>query len=102
MSLLDKLEKKFQRFGIPNLTLHIIIGQSLVYILAKTGRVDIIRLIQLIPAQVLEGEVWRLLTFLFVPKSWHPLFLFFALYLFYLMGSSLENFGERFAITFFF
>ena len=57
MSLLDKLEKKFRRYGIPNLTLHIVVGQSLMYFFAMSGRNDLIDLIQLVPAKVFEGEV---------------------------------------------
>ena len=37
------------------------------------------------------GEWWRLVTFLFIPPLTNPIFAFFAWYLFYLMGSALEN-----------
>lgn len=100
MALLDKLEKKFRGYGIPNLTLDLVIGQLLVYILSLSGRVPS-DFFYLIPAKVLEGEVWRLLTFMFMPPLTHPLFLFFALYLFFLMGSSLENYWGTFRYNIF-
>lgn len=90
MNLLDTLDKKFRRYGIPNATLYLIMGQVLFYVLSMTGRFDIGRVV-LIPALVLEGEWWRLITFLFIPPATNPIFAFFAWYLFYLMGGALEG-----------
>jgi hypothetical protein len=101
MGVLDKLEKKFRRVGIPNITLYLVFGQGLMYFLAMTNRPEIVKLIALIPIQVLRGEVWRLVTFVFTPPSTHPIFLFFALYLFYLMGTSLENYWGTFRYNLF-
>lgn len=39
---------------------------------------------------VLDGEVWRLLTFFFVPFTQDPIFLLFAYLIFYMMGNALE------------
>jgi hypothetical protein len=44
-----------------------------------------------VPALVLAGQYWRLLTFIFTPPLTHPIFMFFAWYIFYLMGSALER-----------
>jgi hypothetical protein len=90
MALLDKLERKFRGIGIPNITLYLVAGQGLLFLFLYAGKVDITRAL-LIPALVLEGEWWRLLSFLFIPPSTSVIFIFFALYLFYLMGSALEN-----------
>ncbi|MBD3306437.1 hypothetical protein GF339_08565 [candidate division KSB3 bacterium] len=100
MTLLDKLEKRFRGYGIPNLTLHLVIGQSLAYVLTMSGQFNL-NVILLVPARVLEGEVWRLVTFLIVPPRTHPIFIFFALYLFYLMGTSLENYWGTFRYNIF-
>ena len=40
---------------------------------------------------VLDGEVWRLVTFLFDPPATNLIFAFFFWYLFYLMGTTLET-----------
>jgi hypothetical protein len=90
MNLLDKLDRKFRRYGIPNITLYLVIGQALVFVAAMAGRFDMGRIV-LIPLRVLEGEWWRLITFLFVPPIRNVIFAFFAWYLFYLMGTALEN-----------
>ena len=90
MSLLDNLEKKFRRYAVPNITLYLILGQVLFFVFALSGRFILDRVV-LIPDRALDGEWWRLLTFLFVPPLSNPIFAFFAWYLFYLMGSALEN-----------
>jgi len=90
MSLLDKLERRFRRFAIPQLTLYIVVGQVMFFISVSTGAVDIEQML-LIPGMVLQGEVWRLITFVLIPPVMEPIFVIFAWYLFYLMGTALEN-----------
>jgi hypothetical protein len=43
-----------------------------------------------VPRLVLEGEVWRLFTFLLMPPFSNPICAFFFWYFFYLMGTTLE------------
>lgn len=90
MSVLDKLERKYRNWAIPNLTLFIVLGQAFFYIAGRSGQFDMTRMI-LVPSLVMQGEWWRLIAFLFIPPSSSMLFIFFALYLFYLMGTALEN-----------
>ena len=68
----------------------IIIGQVLMF-LASGGNMQTLSRAALVWDKVLEGEVWRLVTFLLVPPSASVLFLLIALYMFYLFGSSLEQ-----------
>ncbi len=90
MSLLDKLDRKFRRYAVPNVTLYLIMGQVLFFVIERSGRPVTDRLI-LDPGLVLAGEWWRLITFLFIPPATSPIFILFAWYLFYLMGSALEG-----------
>jgi hypothetical protein len=89
-SMLSKLERKLGRFALPNVTLFLIVGQVLAYGVTQV-RPQAVENIQLIPARVLEGEVWRLFTFVVQPPSMNLLFAFFFWYLFYLMGTVLEH-----------
>ncbi|MCM2357928.1 MAG: rhomboid family intramembrane serine protease [Geobacteraceae bacterium] len=90
MKLLDKLEKKLGRFALPNVTIYLIAGQTLFYVLFLAGKLD--RSQTWLSADLLlAGEWWRIFTFLFDPPLSNPLFAFFAWYLFYLMGSALEE-----------
>lgn len=94
MSLISRLEPRFGRFAVPNLTLILIGGQVFLYVahqfIQRQGAADALSQIRLDPAKVLSGEVWRLVTFLFDPPLINPLFAFFFWYLFYLMGTTLE------------
>ena len=48
--------------------------------------------LKLLPALVLQGEVWRVVTFIFErPPALHPVFLIFAWGIFYYTGSTLEQ-----------
>ncbi len=100
MSLLNRLERYLGRFAIPNLSLYLVAGQVLFLGLALLGGFDVER-IALLPQAVREGEVWRLVTYLFVPPvsvitMTGAIFLAFSLYMFYLMGSALEHFWGEF------
>jgi hypothetical protein len=90
MSLLSTLDRRFGHLGIPRVTLYIVLGQAFFYV-AQFARPDVIPRIQLIPDRVLAGEWWRLLTFIVSPPMTNPIFAFFGLYLFWLMGSALEQ-----------
>lgn len=95
MNVLNQLERKFGRYAIPNLTLYFIAPQILFYALSF-AQPGILEAILLIPRRVLQGQIWRLLTFLAVPPVMNPIFAFFFWYLFYLMGSALENYWGTF------
>lgn len=94
MSLLSRLNAKFGRYAVTNVTLFFIIGQVLMYVVAQLNPgqngVDILERIQMYPHKVLGGEWWRLVTFLFDPPGSNPIFAFFFWYMFYLMGTTLE------------
>lgn len=90
MGLLNRLERVLGRFAIPNLSLYLVMGQVLFWGVSFLGYFDLER-IALLPVAVLQGEVWRLFTFLWLPPNAHPVFIAFAWYMFYLMGSALEQ-----------
>ena len=95
MALIDRVEKKIGKWAPANLTLYIILGQVLIYVSSMSGKIRMGDVL-LIPALVLQGEWWRLLTFLFVPPAMSPLFIIFALYIFYMMGTALEAYWGAF------
>jgi len=98
MSLLDRLEKKFGGLGIPKLTVYLIAGQVILYVMIQTGQIDR-GMVFLAGALVLQGEWWRLISFLLDPPVANPFFAFFAWYIFYLMGSALESQWGAFRYT---
>ena len=56
----------------------------------------ILERIAFLPTKVLDGEIYRLLSFLVTPPSGHLLWAGFFWYLFYLMGTALEQFWGTF------
>ncbi len=91
MTLLDRLDRRFSRFAVPHVTEVFIFGQVFIY-LARMGKQAPAGLdLSLIPSQVLQGEWWRLLSFLLEPPTTNVIFAFFFWYLFYLMGTALES-----------
>ena len=103
MSFLDKLERAFGRFAIPNISLYLVIGQVFVLLAWMFGRLDL-NLCVLLPALVLHGEWWRLITFWFMPPPpglFGYVFVAFAWYMFYLMGSALEGYWGEFRFNLF-
>lgn len=87
---LDKLERKFGKFAIKGLMTYIVVGNLAVFILQYLFPFIPSRL-ALIPSLVLKGEVWRLVTYVFIPPRTSILFILFALYFYYMIGSTLER-----------
>jgi hypothetical protein len=94
MSILSRLDAKFGRYAVPNVTVLIIIGQVFAYVAQRVSvgqpGLQILERIRLDPALVLTGEYWRLVTFVFNPPISNLLFAVFTWYLLYLMGTTLE------------
>lgn len=86
-----KLEYKHPNWCIPNLMLVVIAGQALVYVVNQFSYgFSLIEKLYLNFNMILHGEVWRLLTFLFVPESTTPIMLLITLYFYYFIGHGLE------------
>ncbi len=90
MKFLERLDRMVRPIAIPNLTMVLIAGQGLTF-LATAGDPAMRSRMSLVWDKVIEGEVWRLVTFLFVPVSPSPIFLLLALYIFYIFGTSLDR-----------
>ncbi len=90
MSWLNKLESRLAPFAIPHPTLCLVIGQTFVVLASLLGLIDPNKLL-LVPSLVMEGEIWRLVTFVFIPPNASWLFIAFAIYLLYLFGTTLEQ-----------
>jgi hypothetical protein len=90
MRLLDNLQRRYGRFALPHMTEWLIACQVLTYFFSRSNPAFLER-IELVPQRVLEGEVWRLVTFLCEPPVTNLVFAMFFWYLFYLTGAALEN-----------
>jgi ribosomal protein L37AE/L43A len=93
MNWLDKAERRFARFAIRNLMRYIVFMMALVYVLTFIGGGNIfLSKLVLRPDLVMKGEVWRLITYIFIPPSTgSPLFVIIALYFYNMIGTTLEH-----------
>ena len=90
MKFLERLDRIVRPIAIPNVTLVIIIGQVFM-LLGSSADETLLGRSVLNWDLVLEGQVWRLLTFFFIPPMANPIFLLFIYMIFYMMGTSLES-----------
>ncbi|MBE6760164.1 MAG: hypothetical protein E7554_08800 [Ruminococcaceae bacterium] len=89
-----KLQRTLNKLAIHNLMLYIVGGIAAVFLIGMalymTKGIDIIEYITFNRSMILDGQVWRVLTFLFKPED-SSVFMVLTLYLYWLMGSTLEQ-----------
>ncbi len=69
---------------------YVVIVSVIVYLLGFLG-IRTIDLLCLLPSQVLNGQVWRLLSFIFLMPVGNILFAAFVFYFYYVVGEALER-----------
>ena len=102
MNWIDSLERKFGRHSIPHL-MYFITGVMLaVYVtdLVLGGQVS--AALYFDRSLILRGEVWRLVTFLFLPPNSSPIWILFSLYFYCLIGNGLESAWGSFRFNIFY
>jgi hypothetical protein len=95
---LNGLENKLGFLGIPGLLRGVAFLTGLTYILIHLSPGLEEHLILYTPA-ILKGEVWRLVTFLFIPADRNPLLLIFQLFILVFCGDALEHAWGTFKTT---
>lgn len=87
----NNFEKKFSKYAIPNLSLYLIICYAVGYILSVVNP-GLVNFLTLDPVRILQGQVWRLFTWILVPPDTSNLFfMVIMLYAYYNFGSALER-----------
>ncbi len=103
MNWLNKLERKFRGKAIKGLTNYLVGLTAIVFVLNYIS-VDstFIDKFRMDPHLVLKGEVWRLISFIFIPPEVSPILIIFALYFLYLAGNGLEQEWGSFKFNFYY
>src|SRR3979411_885872 len=101
MSLLDNLERRFGFLAIPGLPRILVGFAALVFGLAWLLP-GYISMLKLDPDKIRHGEVWRLVTYIFVPQTTSPLWVIFALWFLWWVGEGLERAWGAFRLTLYF
>lgn len=90
MNWLDKLERKFGRYAIPNLMTYIV-GLYVLGLLVEVFSPEFYyQYLSLNVEMILRGQIWRVITFIIQPPDAGLLMVLLVLYTYYLLGSELE------------
>ena len=80
---IDRFCAKHPRFGVPNLMMYLVIAQVAVY-LVNLFFPGFVSLLSFSRAGIAHGQLWRLVTFMFIPSST-------GCYFYYWIGQTLER-----------
>jgi hypothetical protein len=106
MSWISWLEARIGFLGIPRLMQLIAVLNGLVYVLHLLQPLYVLNLI-MVPERILHGEIWRLVSYIFVPEiifggispTLQPIFLFIYLWFMVWVGDALEHAMGAFRVT---
>ncbi len=90
MKWLNKLERKYGKYAIPNLMFYVVILYVVGFVFDLIAPEFYYNYLSLDVAAILRGQIWRLVTFIIQPPATNLLFVIFTLYLYYMIGRQLE------------
>ena len=98
---IDKLERRFGFLAIHGLIRAVVTLSGLVFVLVLLNQ-GFDSYLALDIARIRAGEVWRLVTYIFVPQTTHFLLVVFALWFLWIIGDRLEQAWGAFRLTLYF
>ena len=90
MNFLNKMERKFGRYAIQNISLMMIICYAFGYAIQFVNA-SFLDYLVLNPYHILHGQVWRLVTCILIPPGGFSIFTMVMLYVYYSLGTLLER-----------
>lgn len=90
MNWLSKMERKFGKYAIRNITLYLIICYAFGYVVQLINPA-FLEYLTLNPYQICRGQVWRIVTWIVIPPSGLDIFTLIMLYFYYSIGTSVER-----------
>lgn len=95
MNFWDKMEKKFGRYAIPNLSLYLILCFGCGYLIYAINPA-MLNYLTLDPYKILHGQIWRLFTWILIPGDGGSINIFtlIMLFFYYSIGSHWSVHGE--------
>jgi membrane associated rhomboid family serine protease len=101
MPLLDKLERRLGFLGIPGV-MRIVVGfNALVFLLVRLNP-GFRSVLELDPDRIRHGEIWRLITYVFLPQTDSFLWILLLLWFLWFIGEGLEQAWGAFRLTLYF
>ncbi len=91
--ILNKIERKYGKYAVPNLTMKLIICYIIGYIIYyMPGLNRLLNYLTLDPYAILHGQVWRLITWILMPPASSNLFFtVITLVFYYSIGITMER-----------
>ncbi|MDE6233180.1 MAG: hypothetical protein K2M60_07535 [Lachnospiraceae bacterium] len=103
MGFVNKLERKFGKYAIHNLMFYIIALYIVGLFIQLFGGGFYEAFLSLNVEMILKGQIWRIVTFIIAPPTDTSLFfMVFTLYLYYVLGTALENVWGAFRFNLYF
>lgn len=100
MTWLDKLERRYGRLGIPYLINIVLGGQLLCWFIVMFIDSRLLFTLTLDRTAILHGQIWRLISFVFMPSlQTSPFWLVLELYFYWWIGNSLTRAWGDFRFT---
>jgi membrane associated rhomboid family serine protease len=90
MTFLEKLERAAGRYAVPGLIRYVVMLNALVYLLVLVNK-DYAALLVLDRDLILQGQLWRLVTWIFLPNTLSPIWILFFLWFTWFVGEQLEG-----------
>lgn len=92
MKLLDKLQRKFGNIYIPNLIMYIVVGNIIVFVFSYLfPNLPIINYLSFNRSAIFSGQIWRIVSFIFEPYNYSPIFMIISCYFYWMIGTQLER-----------
>lgn len=88
---IDKLAYKLRRIAVPSLMKYIVISMGAVFVLDLFFGNLLTQFLIFNKAAIWSGQLWRFVSFIFIPINSSPLFIIFALYFYWMIGEALER-----------
>ncbi len=87
---MSNFEKRFGKYAIHNLSLLLILCYVVGYAINWISP-EFLMMLQLNPYEILHGQIWRIFTWIIVPPESLDIFTLLMLYVYYSIGTALEN-----------
>lgn len=89
MKFLDRIDKVVSEFAVKDLMKYIMLGSLLVYLVDLTTKGMLTNLLYFNRDLIMRGQIWRAITFIFVPGT-GSLLILITFFFYYFIGRTLE------------